>query len=70
MNIEYQYAVQQELNFDHDASLDHWAALLADQECRDRDNAEWDMLYENYYQALDADYNYDLYQPSGGYYVT
>ena len=38
-------------------------ALLADQECSDRDEAEWEMLYENYWMALDADYNYDLYQP-------
>jgi len=63
MNIEYQYAVQKELNFDHNASLDHWAALLADQEVADRDEAEWEMLYENYCEALDNESNYDLYQP-------
>lgn len=63
MNIEYQYAVQDELNFDHEDSLLHWAALLADQECHDRDEAEWEMLYENFWMALDNESNYDLYQP-------
>jgi len=63
MNIDYQYAVQEELNFDHDASLDHWAALLADQEVADRDEAGWEMLYENYCEVLDNESNYDLYQP-------
>jgi len=63
MNIDYQYAVQDELNFDHEDSLLHWAALLADQECHDRDEAEWEMLYENFWMALDNESNYDLYQP-------
>ena len=64
MNIDYQYAVQDELNFDHEASLDHWARLLANQEVGDdAESYEWDYHYERFWMALDADYNYDLYQP-------
>ena len=32
MQIDYQYAVQDELPLDHEDSLDHWARLLADLE--------------------------------------
>lgn len=63
MNIDYQYAVQDELPLDHEDSLDHWAALLADQENDSRDSYRWEHDYENYWMQLDADYNYDLYQP-------
>lgn len=64
MNIDYQYAVQDELPLDHEDSLDHWAALLADQEVGERTyDADWQHHYENFWMALDADYNYDLYQP-------
>ena len=64
MNIDYQYAVQDELNFDHEASLDHWARLLANQEVGDdAESYEWDYHYENYCEVLDNESNYDLYQP-------
>ena len=63
MNTDYQYAVQKELNLDHDASLDHWASLLADQENDSRDSCRWEHDYENFYMQLDAGYNFDLYQP-------
>ena len=64
MNTDYQYAVQDELNFDHEDSLDHWARLLASQEVGDdAESYEWDYHYENYCEVLDNESNYDLYQP-------
>ena len=63
MNIDYQYAVQDELPLDHEDSLDHWARLLADQENDSRDSYRWEHDYENYWMQLDAGYNYDILRP-------
>ena len=64
MQIEYQYEVQDELPLDHDDSLDHWAALLADQEVGERTyDADWQHHYENFWMFLDAGYNYDILRP-------
>ena len=69
MNIEYQYAVQDELNFDHEDSLSHWASLLADKwtpvidGVHNRDSAEWEHHYESYFDYLESgDYN-DILEP-------
>ena len=64
MQIDYQYAVQDELPLDHNDSLDHWAALLADQEVGSRTyDADWQHHYENFWMFLDAGYNYDILRP-------
>ena len=59
----FSYTVQGELELDHEESLDHWAKLLADQKSDDRDSADWEHHYENFWMFLDAGYNYDILRP-------
>ena len=64
MYTDDQYPIQQELELDHSDSLDHWAALLADQEIGSRTyDGDWQQHYENFWHHLDAGYNYDILRP-------
>ena len=64
MYTDDQYPIQQELDLDHSDSLDHWAALLADQEVGSRTyDGDWQHHYENFWHHLDAGYNYDILRP-------
>jgi hypothetical protein len=58
-----EYKVQDELDLDETESLDHWAKLLADQECSDRDSGEWDYHYERISDMLECNYTYELLRP-------
>ena len=56
--------IQLELDINHEDSLDHWAALLADREVGSRTyDSDWQMHYENFWHSLDAEYNYDILRP-------
>ena len=68
MQIDYQYAVQDELPLDHQDSLDHWSRLLADLEVDNETTTlsrelRWEYHYENFWMQLDAGYNYDILRP-------
>ena len=63
MNIEYQYAVQDELPLDHEDSLNHWAKALADDDIATWYHTNWDHAYECAWHSLDAEYNYDIVRP-------
>jgi len=53
--------IQDELPLNHEDSLDHWAALKADQAVGSRTYCgKWQHRYENFWHWLDAEYNYEL----------
>mgnify|MGYP003109838104 CR=1 FL=1 len=47
---------QEELNLDHEPSLDHWARLIADLV---QGRSDWDYEYEQAWNYLDAEFNYN-----------
>ena len=51
---------QEELNLDHELSLDHWARLIADSQTTGEDlSSDWDYAYEQAWHSLDAEFNYN-----------
>tara|TARA_A100001388_G_C28404220_1_gene327457 strand:- start:297 stop:473 length:177 start_codon:yes stop_codon:yes gene_type:complete len=52
--------IQDELPFDHEPSLDHWAKALADNDIAIGYHTNWDAAYESAWMFLDAEYNYEL----------
>lgn len=51
---------QEELNLDHEPSLDHWARLVADSQTEEEDlSSDWDYAYEQAWNYLDAEFNYN-----------
>ena len=60
MNIDYQYAVQDELPLDHEPSQNHWACRLADDDVATGYHTNWDAAYESAWMWLDGEYNYEL----------
>ena len=64
MNVEiahilpdYIIEFQEELPFNHEPSLDHWARLIAEGEVEDG-ATNYDYEYEQAWHSLDAEYNY------------
>jgi len=49
----------EELPFDHEPSLDHWAKCIADDDIATGYHTNWDYAYEQAWHSLDADYNYN-----------
>ena len=50
--------MQEELNLDHEPSLDHWARCIADDDIYTGYHTSWDAAYESAWMYLDAEYNY------------
>ena len=48
----------EELQLDHEPSLDHWAKLIADDDIESGEETYWDYAYEQAWHYLDAEYNY------------
>jgi len=51
-------AMQEELNLDHESSLDHWAKLIASDDITTGYHTSWSHAYECAWVSLDAEYNY------------
>jgi hypothetical protein len=51
--------MQEELDIDHEPSLNHWAKLLADNAIATGYHTCWDAAYESAWMYLDAEYNYN-----------
>ena len=49
----------QELNLNHESSLDHWANLIADHDIATGYHTSWSHAYECAWGGLDAEYNYN-----------
>ena len=49
----------QELNLNHESSLDHWAKLIADHDIATGYHTSWSHAYECAWGGLDAEYNYN-----------
>jgi hypothetical protein len=45
--------VKDELNFDHEPSLNHWARRLADEDIATGYHTNWDHAYECAWESLD-----------------
>lgn len=54
--------IQQELNLDHEQSMEHWAKLIANYEIQDG-ASNWDYEYEQAWHFLDAQFNYEIVRP-------
>ena len=50
--------MQEELNLDHEPSLNHWARCIADDDIYTGYHISWDAAYESAWLYLDAEYNY------------
>ena len=48
----------EELQLDHEPSLDHWAKLIADDDIATGYHTNWSHAYECAWMGLDAEYNY------------
>ena len=51
--------MQEELNLDHEPSLNHWARCIADDDIDTGYHISWDAAYESAWMYLDAEYNYN-----------
>jgi len=51
--------LMEELPFDHEPSLNHWAKCIADDDIATGYHTNWDYAYEQAWHQLDADYNYN-----------
>tara|TARA_R100000900_G_C3261175_1_gene149577 strand:+ start:258 stop:431 length:174 start_codon:yes stop_codon:yes gene_type:complete len=49
----------EELQLDHEPSLNHWAKLIADDDIASGEETYWDYAYEQAWHYLDAEYNYN-----------
>ena len=56
---------QEELNMNHEPSLNHWARVMADEDIEKGEETYWDYAYEQAWRWLDAEYNYN-YEYRGG----
>jgi hypothetical protein len=55
----------EELPLDHEPCLEHWAKCLADDDIATGYHTNWDHAYEQAWDQLDAEYNYNYeYQGS------
>ena len=48
----------EELQLDHEPSLDHWAKAMANQTIASGEETNWNHAYEEAWHSLDAEYNY------------
>ena len=50
---------QEELSMNHEPSLNHWARVMADKDIENGEETYWDHAYEQAWNWLDAEYNYN-----------
>ena len=56
--MEHNVWFQDELQLNHEPSLNHWAKLRAAQEMEDGCYTDWHHAYESEWMYLDAEFNY------------
>jgi hypothetical protein len=57
--MEYNAYFQEELQLNHEPSLNHWAHLIAEGEMQNGEHKSYDCEYEEAWYFLDAEYNYN-----------
>ena len=56
--IDWEVYMNEELPFDHEPSLDHWAKCIANDDIATGYHTNWHHAYEDAWHSLDAEYNY------------
>lgn len=51
--------MQEELDLNHEPSLNCWARCIADDDIATGYHTSWDVAYESAWMYLDAEYNYN-----------
>ena len=51
--------MQEELDLNHEPSLNYWARCIADDDIAAGYHTSWDVAYESAWMYLDAEYNYN-----------